>query len=320
MMRAMPTRSALALLVLLAACGGMGGATDDASRRGATDPDELIVQAANFDLASGEPSRFIAGVLTQDQLLVSHGTVDMAFFYVGTEERQGNPKEGPTATGEFLAIEGAFRDGPIAAPASRGRGVYAADVTFDRAGYWEVELTAEIAGEKRSGRAAFEVLDGHKYPAVGEEAPRTKNRTMDSGGRPVAIDSRAQNGEKVPDPSLHEVTIAGSIARGEPALVVFATPSYCVSRFCGPVTDMVKDLQESYSDRANFIHIEIWSDFQDREINKAAAEWLYVNQDLTEPWVYLIDGSGTIAARWDNVATRSEIEIELDKLPKGSVG
>lgn len=310
-------RSAIALLVVLVACGGSG--SNEPSGEGQMKGEELVVQAANYDLAAGEPSRFIAGVLTQDQLFVSHGTVDMAFFYLGTEEGEGTAEEGPTATGEFLAIEGEPQDGPIAAPASEGRGVYGAEVTFDRAGYWAVELSAEIDGETRSGRAVFEVFEEHKYPAVGEKAPKTKNRTLDSDAPPAAIDSRAQNDEKVPDPSLHDMTIAESIDSGEPTLVVFATPVYCVSQFCGPITDMIEELQHEYSDRANFIHVEIWFDFQDQAVNKGAAEWLLVDQDLTEPWVYLIDRNGEIIARWDNVATRPEIEAELKKLPKGSV-
>jgi hypothetical protein len=110
------------------------------------------------------------------------------------------------------------------------------------------------------------------------------------------------------------MTIAESIRRGEPVLVVFATPVYCVSRFCGPITDMVEDLQKDYSDRANFIHIEIWYDFQDQAVNEAAADWVFVDKDLTEPWVFLIDGKGKIVARWDNVATPGEIEPELEKL------
>jgi len=315
----MVRRAAVALLVVLVACGGSGGQRSEATREGEMEGDELVVQAANYDLAAGEPSRFIAGVLTQDQLFVSFGEVEMEFFYLGTEEGRGTAEEGPTATGRFLAIEGEQQDGPIAAPASRGRGVYAATVNFDRAGYWAVDLTAEIDGVRRSGRAVFEVREEHLYPAVGEQAPRTANRTLDSDVPPAAVDSRAQNGDKVPDPSLHELTIAESIERGEPALVVFATPVYCVSQFCGPITDMVEDLQKEYSDRANFIHVEIWFDFQDKAVNEAAAEWLLVKQDLTEPWVYLIDGAGKIVARWDNVATPAELEAELNKLPKDSV-
>ncbi len=316
-------RGAVALLVALAACGGGADPASDPASEPATQDSagggELVVQVANYDLAAGERSRFIAGVLTQEQLFVSFGEVDMAFFYLGTEEGEGIAEEGPTATGEFLAIEGKEQEGPIAAPASTGRGVYAADVTFDRAGYWAVELSADIDGAARSGRSVFEVREEHAYPAVGENAPRTENRTIDSDVPPAAIDSRAQNGGKVPDPSLHRMTIADSISQREPALVVFATPTYCVSQFCGPITDMVEDLQNEYSDRANFIHVEIWFDFQDQAVNEAAADWLLVEQDLTEPWIYLIDDRGKIVARWDNVATRAEVEAALDELPKGSV-
>lgn len=308
-------RYAVIAAVLLAACAGDGGGSDPSSE-GRLEGEELVVQVANYDLAAGEESRLIAGVLTQDQLFVSYGEVEMAFFYLGTEEGEGTAEEGPTATATFLPIEGQPQDGPIAAPASSGRGVYAADVTFDRAGFWALELTAEIDGEKRGGRSVFEVLEEHKIPAVGDMAPRTENRTLDSDVPPAAIDSRAESVEDIPDPSLHEITIAGSIRKGEPVLAVFATPVYCVSRFCGPITDMVEDLHGDYSDRANFVHVEIWFDFQDQAVNKAAAEWLLVDQDLTEPWVFLIDGDGRIAARWDNVATRAEIEAELEKLPK----
>ena len=307
---------AIALLALMVACGG--DSNDGSSGpEGQLEDEELVVQAASYDIAAGEESRFIAGVLTQDQLFVSYGEVEMEFSYLGTEQNETDPQPGPTATGEFLAIDGdPGRSGPIAAPASEGRGVYGAEVTFDEPGFWAVDLTAEIDGEQLGGRAVFQVNDEHRFPAVGDEAPETKNRTLDSDVPPAAIDSRAGDSEKVPDPGLHDMTIAESIQRGEPTVVVFATPVYCVSRFCGPITDMIEDLSKEYADRANFIHVEIWFDFQDQAVNKAAAEWLLVDQDLLEPWVYLIDADGTIAERWDNVATRAEVEAALKELPK----
>jgi hypothetical protein len=300
----------------MVACGGDSNEGPSGSE-GQLEGEELVVQAASYDIAAGEESRFIAGVLTQDQLFVSYGEVEMEFSYLGTEQNETDPRPGPTATGEFLAIDGdPGRAGPIAAPASEGRGVYGADVTFDDPGFWAVDLTAEIDGERLRGRAVFQVNDEHRFPAVGDEAPETKNRTLDSDVPPAAIDSRAGDSEKIPDPGLHDMTIAESIQRGEPTVVVFATPVYCVSRFCGPITDMIEDLSKEYSDRANFIHVEIWFDFQDQAVNKAAAEWLLVDQDLLEPWVYLIDADGTIAERWDNVATRPEVEAALKELPK----
>lgn len=283
--------------------------------------EELIVQAANYEIVADQTSRFIAGVLTPDQLFVSFGSVDIEFFYLGTREGAGKAEQGPSVTAIFLPIDGEAEasgaDTPRAVPASEGRGVYAAEVTFDRAGFWAAQLTAELDGKRRTGQAMFEVYEEARYPAVGEEAPKTQNLTIGSKDAPTeAIDSRARDGEKIPDPKLHDITIAESIRRKEPALVVFSTPVYCVSQFCGPITDMVADLQRDYSERANFIHVEVWRDFQDTVVNKAAAEWIYRNKDLTEPWIFLIGRDGVIQARWDNVATREEIEPLLKELPK----
>lgn len=308
-------RLALAGVLLVAgACGGDEG--PDAPSSNATDSGELIVQAANYDLAAGESSRFIAGVLTQEQLFVSFGEVDMQFFYLGTKEGEGTAQEGPTATGRFLAIEGeTSQPGPIAAPASTGRGVYAADVTFDRAGFWAVQLSAEINGRRMGGRSVFEVYEKHRVAAPGDKAPFTDNRTIKSDVPATAIDSRAQDGSKVPDAELHDSTISDALGENQPVVVVFSTPVYCVSRFCGPVTDTIEDLGRKYSDVADFIHVEIWYDFQKQTVNKTAAEWLLLeNGDLTEPWVFIINPDGRIKARWDNVVTRGEVERELKKL------
>jgi hypothetical protein len=276
---------------------------------------------ASYDLAVGDKGRVILGLLTPDQLFVSFGTVDIEFFYLGTKKGSGTAQPGPDATGEFLAIPGTEgsveSDQPVAVPASRGRGVYAAQVAFDRAGFWAAEVTADVEDEGRmTGNSVFEVFDEHLVPFTGDPAPKSDNLTLQSKDAPEgAIDSRAVSG-KIPDPELHRMTVAESVRRGEPAVVVIATPVYCVSRFCGPITDMVADLAKRYDDRANFIHIEVWRNFQERVINKAAADWIYRKGDLQEPWVFLIDSKGKVSARWDNVATPEEIEPHLMKLPK----
>ncbi|MGH2659870.1 MAG: hypothetical protein ACRDHS_09450, partial [Actinomycetota bacterium] len=63
-----------------------------------------------------------------------------------------------------------------------------------------------------------------------------------------------------------------------------------------------------YGDRARFIHIEVWRDFEASELDPAAREWIARGGDAREPWVFLIGADGKVAARWDNVATRPEIE------------
>ena len=85
---------------------------------------------------------------------------------------------------------------------------------------------------------------------------------MDSKVRPGAIDSMADGGGEIPDPELHEWTIADAIDQGRPALVLFGTPAYCASRFCGPEVTELQRIAAEYPDRAVYIHIEIWKRLQ----------------------------------------------------------
>lgn len=318
--------SRLASLVMCFALIAVGCSAQEEEPSASRDPDDLLnAEVASYDLAAGEKTRVIVGLFTGDELFVSYGTVEMSFAFLGEREASGPSQPGPNATGEFLLVPetkppAELPRAPIAAPASKGRGVYAAFVTFDRAGIWEVIVRAEVDGRgELAATSAFEVLDEHRVPAVGDVALKTENLTRTSDDAPRgAIDSRWAAGEQLPDPGLHETTIADAIRAHRPAVVVFSTPVYCVSRFCGPITDMVQDLARDYGDRADFIHVEIWRNFEDTVVNKAAADWLLRDNDLREPWVFLVGADGRIKARWDNVATQAEIEPLLRDLPRSS--
>lgn len=283
-------------------------------------PGRLEVFPASFEVVAGEPGRLLAGVTTPDNRFVSGGSARFAFSFLG-EERAGAPEPAGEVTAEFLPIPGEedrpVPDVPVTEPGETARGVYSAEVAFDRPGFYELEVSLELAGRPSRGTGAFEVIPEPLVPRPGDRALRTENHVLgEPGVTEAAIDSRAATGG-IPDPELHDTTIAEAIRSGRPALVVFATPVYCVSRFCGPVTDLVAELATEYGDRAEFIHIEIWADFQDGAVNEAAADWLLREGDLMEPWVFLIGADGRIAARWDNVATRAEIEPLLRDLPAG---
>lgn len=287
-----------------------------------TGTQEVQVQVASYDLAAGEETRVIAGLITKEQLFVSYGTVEMEFFYGGEDPKGAVEVEaGPTATGEFLAVDegpGAPPDAPTAGPASEGRGVYAAEVTFDKPGAWVLQIAGRYAnGDEFVGNGQFEVTSDNNVAAVGEKAPLGEHLTLSSkDAPPEAVDSRASTLDEVPDPKLHDAEVRDAVSGGQPALVIVSTPVYCVSRFCGPITDMVSDLETEYRDRAEFVHIELWRNYEDQVINKGAAQWVYKGGEITEPWVFLVDADGRVVARWDNVATRGEIEPLLRALPK----
>ncbi|HWC12644.1 MAG TPA: hypothetical protein VG455_15655 [Acidimicrobiales bacterium] len=306
--------------LLAAACSSSDDDAAPAPDPSATQQD-LVVQVASYDLAVGPPTRVIAGVLTDDQRLLGYGSVTMHFSYLGTGQPGSRAQpSGPPVEASFLPVAGApVPSPPPSEPRLVGgteRGVYSARRAFDRAGFWQMEVTAQVEGKERRGRGAFQVLEEHAVPAPGDAALPTENLTIASADAPkAAVDSRAGADGEVPDPDLHRTTIAQALDAGRPAVVVFATPVYCVSRFCGPITDMVEELGRTYADRASFIHVEIWRDFQANDLNPAATEWVLRDGDLQEPWVFVIGADGRITARFDNVVSREELEPLLLDLP-----
>ncbi|HEX5950852.1 MAG TPA: hypothetical protein VFZ96_07610 [Actinomycetota bacterium] len=312
----------LALAPLVAACASDGGDAASPSASGPP-PAQVVAIVASVDLWAGDPQRVSVGLVTNENELVSYGAVDFAFSYIGTAEEPSEPQPGPTATATFVPTYGTQGGGDVPAITlpSEARGVYeATDVTFDRAGFWQVTVTADVEGiGPQTALATLPVAEEPALPAPGEPALPTENLTLDSKGVPAAaIDSRAGDGGEVPDPELHRSTIAAALEDGRPALVVFATPVYCVSQFCGPVTDMVQDLAGRYDDRATFIHVEIWEDYEGQALNEAATDWLRMpSGELTEPWLYLIDADGVILDRWSSLWSEEEVVAALETLPRG---
>jgi hypothetical protein len=301
-------------LSLLAGCSSSGAG--DGSPSGAS---RMQAELATSDIYVNAPQRVAVGLIFANGNLVTFGSVGFSFSYLGTAKQPIAPQAGPRATAAYIPTPGTppgTGSGPTITDTARG--VYEAEnVTFDATGVWSVLVTADIAGSgTQMARKAFLVQAAPTLPAPGQPALRTENLTIHSKGVPLAaIDSRAAIEGSIPDRNLHEWTIAEAIAKHRPALVVFATPEYCMSRFCGPVTDAVELLSRKYANRAEFIHVEIYRNYKKNVINKAAADWLYRKGNLTEPWLYLIGANGTILDRWSSLFDVREVARELQKLP-----
>lgn len=312
----------LAALLLLGACGG--GSDDEETEESSDEATTYVAQVASYELVAGREQRFLTGIVASGTgAVVSFGTVDLEFFYLGTREEPVDPPE-PRGSAEatFIPIAGRGvpeeEDEPREVRPSEGLGVYeATGVTFDEAGTWGLRVEATIDGEDVIANTAFPVRAEPRVPAAGMPAPRTENPTIASlGANSPALDSRADEDEAVPDPEMHETTVAAALAAGRPVVLVISTPVYCVSQFCGPITDRVGELQETYGDRAEFIHIEVWEDFEEKKINAAAREWLQPGGtgDLQEPWVFLVGGDGIVKERFDNVASDKQLEDAVRRL------
>ena len=304
--------------VVAAACGGGSNGAG-----GGDDPTagfELSAEVASFDLAVDREERFTVGFFAADNRVLAYGDITVRFAFAGTADA---PRQeitpGPPLDATFLPVAGQDVDpdhpGPELVAPSEARGVYGATgVRFDDAGNWVVTAEGEYDGREFEAQAAFQVKPESQVIAVGDPAPRTQNPLPgDPNVPPTAIDSRADEGG-IPDPALHSATIADALAAGRPVVVVVSTPVYCVSRFCGPITDEIDELAQEYGDRVAFVHLEVWGDFENQVVNPAAEEWIFPRDgtDAREPWVFVIGADGIVEARFDNVATDAELRTAVE--------
>lgn len=313
-------------VLILAGCGG--DSDDDAATAPTTEQDRgVVAQVASYELVVDRDQRFLVGLFSDEEGMVIHGAAELAFSFLGEEGNMlDEPTPGPDATATFVPVPGSPESTQSEAAAftspSEARGVYGAEaVRFDRAGFWEVAVDVEIDGIQHSATAAFNVREESHVPVPGDPAPRTQNLLPgDPDAPPDAVDSRAEEDGTVPDPELHEETVAAAIAAGRPVMVVVSTPVYCVSRFCGPITDTVQALAQEYGDRMDFVHLEVFKDFEANTLNKAAVEWIWPDRqgEPAEPWVFLVDASGTVIERWDNVASERNLTEAVQAVVEGS--
>ena len=268
---------------------------------------QALAEVVNHEIVADQPSRVLVALISIDDRWLSLADARFDFKFVGDgSSAPSSSIELPPISPEFL---------PIAAD---GAGVYAAPgVVFARPGFWRVMVTGAMAdGTRIAADSAFTVLARPDAPWLGDLAPTGSTPVIGDGTLPAsAIDSRATDGRPVPDPELHQLSIDEALGV-RPVLVVFASPGHCAGRWCAAVTDLAAELAADFEDRAAFIHVELYRDYEARQLNAGVDDWLAdPADDFHQPWVYLIGADGRIVGSWDTVVTRAEIAPMLEGLP-----
>lgn len=191
---------------------------------------------------------------------------------------------------------------------------YFVKATFDHAGAWGLAVEATLKdGTKGVSTIPFTVYEAPNMVAPGQPAPKSDNLTKNDVKNIAEIDSGT------PPNDMHDVKIKDAIAAGRPLVVVFSTPAFCTSRFCGPVNEEVEALRDNYKAQVDFIHIEIWRDFDKKVLNPTVREWLiWPDGSLREPVVYVIDKKGTVYDRWEGPVARNIMEPSIKAVAAGS--
>ncbi|HVF54283.1 MAG TPA: hypothetical protein VNC78_11870 [Actinomycetota bacterium] len=247
-------------------------------------------------LASSEvvvgPNRFLVGLLNDEDAPI--GSPDIKVYLSFFELDSDTERAAFVAGTEFIeTLPG-------------GRGLYVAQAEFTSAGTWGLE--AHIVGEgiDETLRASFDVLKSSKTPAISAPAPRSKTPTSD--------DDKLRNisSDPHPDPRFYEMSIDEAVTSGRPSVIVFATPKFCTSQVCGPTLETVKRESRTYKG-VNFLHVEVYSNLDDPSNLKlvpTVKQWGLPS----EPWVFVVDANGKVAAKFEGTVSAEELAAALKRL------
>ncbi len=301
------------LIVLLAsACSGSGNTFADAIE---VDPDTIGVIPVNTEYVLGE-NRFAFGLISPDTgSPIVDAKVHLRFYDINNGEQLKFEMDAISRVpardaGILEQVEHVHADGTVHTHFNAGDeiGIYTAEVNFDTLGQWGVEIHVKKDDPKidETLLPRFVVTNTATTPPVGIDAPRSENLTVDDVDDITKIDSSSD-----PSPEMHTKTIKEAIEEGRPTLVLFAVPGFCTSRLCGPEIEIMRKLYPEWKDRVEFIHVEFYEDPGTNQIvSQAAQDWGL----RTEPWFFVIDANGKVAAKFEGPTSMQELVDAMTKV------
>ncbi|MBI1801343.1 MAG: hypothetical protein HYR71_06915 [Chloroflexi bacterium] len=249
-------------------------------------PSELIVG----------PNRFAVGLLKNNQALLD-ATVHFHYYDLGDLNR-------PVLESEADAVRLQTPDGLTA--------IWAQEREFTRSGDWGVEVQARLAGDGAAiRRLGFHVTASSNTVKPGQKAPSVETLSVAAVGN----DLRRLTSAVTPNAAFYRQSLAQALNSGKPTALLFATPAFCQTRFCGPAYEIASALQKRYGETINFVHVEVFDGLP----NPATTAWHYAPAMqayglTTEPWLFLINRSGIVTYRVEGLFTEDEVNQHIRAL------
>lgn len=265
---------------LLAACGSKGsGKAGGASKSTFT---EIAPGIVSMDLyAQPRPQRFAFAVTAKE------GYASGQPAHVALAPPGGTPRTFVPAIARAKGLP-------------EFRGVYTTMARLDRPGIWRGVL--DYDGSRIP--FVFQVTAKPASIVAGHAAPRAASPTTSD---PMGVDPICTRDPVCP---LHTASLSSIIGRGRPIAVMFATPARCQTRYCGPVLETMLPMVKTYSERIDFVHVEIYKNNETTDVIPTVSAWGLGG----EPWLFGIDSGGLVTARLDGAFDGTEMQVLLNGL------
>jgi hypothetical protein len=100
----------------------------------------------------------------------------------------------------------------------------------------------------------------------------------------------------------------------QPVVLLFATPALCQSRTCGPVVDIAEQVRAQNGRGVTFIQQEIYQNNDPGPNGDNYRPQVLTWHLPTEPWAFVIDRRGRIAARFEGVFSVGELARAVERV------
>ena len=228
------------------------------------------------------------------------------FIYAPTavyiSKSPGAPASGPfVAPADPMTVAPQYRSKQNAGPGGI-RAIYATRLPIPAAGTYTVLALTRTTKGLIGAPGEIAVAASSPIPDVGQHAPAITTDTAATVGGKVALLTT-----RLPPEQMHSVSLA-TVLGHRPVALLFSTPQFCISRVCGPVTDVTVALQHQFGDRISFIHEEVYVQNQPKLGLRPQLKAFHLR---TEPWLFTIDRKGIITARLEGAFGTTELAQAL---------
>jgi cytochrome oxidase Cu insertion factor (SCO1/SenC/PrrC family) len=220
---------------------------------------------------------------------------------------------------------------PVIAPAVQPFGIadvsYVATLDIPTPGWWQLVVTVSHAGVTSTATAAVAVLDPGSTARLGQAAPTIRTPTLsDVGGNIKELTT-----DPAPDRRLYTTSTADALAAHQPFVLVIDSTKFRTTSACGKALVMARYLQDRWT-AVPFIHLEpfeyslvsdtpvLLGTLSDPTLVAAATAWGIGPEPWSAtsmPWIFVVDGNGTVRAKYQGVMGSADIDVVLSLIASG---
>jgi hypothetical protein len=214
-----------------------------------------------------------------------------------------SPAEGPfLAPADSMSVAPQFRSTQNAGPGGL-QAVYFTQLPIPRSGVFDVLSLTRVGGKLIGATGEVASALSTPIPDVGQRPPDIATDTLASTHGNVSLLTTRN-----PPEDMHSVSLDQVLGK-QPVALLFSTPQLCTSRVCGPVTDIMVELQHQFGSRIAFIHQEV---YVENNPSKGLRSQLRAFHLETEPWLFTINRQGVITARIEGAFGVTEARQALE--------